>query len=114
VPGPLSAVYSTAFIKSHGGAVESYTVPDGFIAVIRCITAVNTNLFGVPENAQVVLGHSSITIYERTISALFSGPGIQSDILELRVVVEATDTIQTPNNGADVDMTVSGYLLATP
>lgn len=110
----MSSVYSTAFLKSHGGANALYTVPDGFIAVIRCITAVNTNPVGLPENAQVYLGHSSCTIFEQTISPVFGGAGIQSSIVDMRVVVEATDTMVIDNNGADIDMTVSGYLLTTP
>lgn len=108
----MAAVYSTAFIKSHGGAGGSYTVPDGFIAIVRCVTGFNASV-GLPEDAQVFLGHSSVTIWQYTLTPYDpSSPGFYATD-ELRVVVEATDTINV-SSGLDVDMTVSGYLLSTP
>lgn len=105
----MASVYSTSFIRSHGGAGGSFTVPGGTIAIIRCITAFNASAI-IPESAQVFLGHSSCTIYEVTLN-VFIGPSRDYyDAIELRVVVEADDTINV-SSGADVDMTVSGYLL---
>lgn len=105
-------VYSTSFLRSHGGAGGIYTVPAGYLAVIRCITAVNTGP-DLPEHGQVFLGHSSCTIWSAVLSPFLpSSPG-NSATINLRVVVESTDTIQV-NNGPDVDVTVSGYLLSLP
>lgn len=109
----MASVYSTAFLKSHGGAGGLYTVPSGFVAVIRSITAVNTNAIGIPEGFSVYLGHSSCTIVEATLSPILPTSSGQSMIVEMRCVVEATDTINITND-ADVDVTVSGYLLSTP
>lgn len=97
----------------HGGVTAAYTVPDGYVAVIRNITAVNTNGVGIPEYGQVYLGHSSCTIFLATISPFLPSSGTQQITLEYRVVVEATDTINV-QGGADVDMTVNGYLLKLP
>lgn len=81
--------------------------------MIRCVTAVNTNFVTLPEGFSVYLGHSSCTIIETTLSnVLPSAPG-QYVSQEMRVVVEAGDTINVIND-ADVDVTVSGYLLSTP
>lgn len=109
----MAGIYSTAFLKSHGGAGGSYTVPDGFVAVIRSITAVNTMFLTIPEPFSVYLGDSSCTIVEWTLSNLLpTSPG-QSVNWQGRVVVEAHDTINV-TNGPDVDVTVSGYLLSAP
>lgn len=109
----MARVFSTAFIKAHGGATPSYTVPDGYIAVIRSITITNTNPLGIPESGSVYLGHSSCTIYQCTMSTTLDPLADQSKTIEVRVVVEATDTINV-TAGSDIDITVSGYLLSTP
>lgn len=88
-------------------------MPDGYIAVIRCITAVNTSGVDIPEGFNVYLGHSSCSVASALLTPLLpSSPG-NGLALDLRVVVEATDTIQVTND-ADVDVTVSGYLLTLP
>lgn len=106
----MAAIYSTSFIKSHGGAGGEYTVPEGFVAVVRCITAINTQVLA-PEGYSVFLGHSSCTIANDTLDPAFSGSPGWGVVHDLRVVVEATDTIHV-NNDPDVDVTVSGYLLS--
>ena len=108
----MARVYSTNFAHMHGGVTQTYTVPDGFIAVIRCITSFNASI-GIPEQAQVVLGHSSVTIYQKTLSPYLPTSLTYYDCTEMRVVVEATDVITVYGDG-DIDMTVSGYLLTTP
>lgn len=108
----MARVYSTSFIRSHGGAGGDYAVPDGYVAVIRWVTGFNASDIE-PEVGQVVLGHSSCTVWyvEFNPTGLGSAYFYQSD--ELRVVVEAEDHILVMN-GPDVDVTVSGYLLSTP
>lgn len=76
---------------------------------MRCVTAFNASSV-IPESAQVYLGHSSCTIYEVLLSVFVGPTQNYYDTRELRVVVEATDTINV-SSGADVDVTVSGYLL---
>lgn len=105
----MAAVYSTSFIRAHGSN-ESFTVPDGFLAVVRSVTAFNSD--GVlPLSFNCYLGHSSCTFVAATLSPLLpSSPGYYASF-DLRVVVEATDTIQA-NVPSAVDVTVSGYLLS--
>lgn len=105
----MASVYSTSFIRSHGGAGGSYTVPDGYLAVIRCVTGFSAADFS-PEIGQVVLGHSSCTVWYNEFNPVSSGPYAFYRTDDLRVVVEAGDTINV-TNGTDVDVTVSGYLL---
>lgn len=108
----MSSVYSTSFLRSHGGAGGLYTVPDGFIAVVRNVTAFNSDGV-IPQSFNVYLGHSSCTFVAATLSPLLpSSPGYYST-WELRVVVETTDTINVSNDPG-VDVTVNGYLLSLP
>lgn len=109
----MSKVYSTSFIRSHGGGPDSYTVPVDQVAVIRCITVTNNNALDLPEQAQVYLGHSSCSLLNTEISPLLPSSGTTYLIVDARVVVEATDVIWA-NGGPDVDITVSGYLLSLP
>lgn len=108
----MASVYSTQFALMHGGASVVYTVPAGYIAVIRSVTAFNASPV-VPEDGHVYLGDSSVTIYQRTLSTFLpSSPGYY-DAQELRVVVDAGDRIHV-EGGPDVDVSVSGYLLSLP
>ncbi len=87
-------------------------MPEGFVAVIRCVTGFSASSFA-PETGQVTLGHSSVTVWY----AEFSPEGLSDTFFyrtdELRVVVEATDHILV-SSGPDVDISVSGYLLSLP
>ena len=99
-------VYSYRFCQGHAGASSSYTVPVGFRAVVRDITAFNASAVA-PENAQVVIVGLAITIWQALVApSSFSG-------ISFRVVIDEGETIST-DPGTDVDMTVSGYLLSLP
>lgn len=102
----MARVYSTRFIAGHAGAGGTYTVLPGFLAVVRCVTAFNASAI-INEIAEVALGSSATTFYQKDLAQQVC------DITELRVVVPAGDSIVAAS-GADVDVTVSGYLLSLP
>lgn len=96
-------------LHSHAGAAASYTVPDGKVAVVRCITAFNPNAV-VPETAGLVLTDDAVTLWQ---VGNLGGASLEvgdSVVVDMRVVLHAGESIHTNNDG-DVDMTVSGYEL---
>jgi hypothetical protein len=106
----MASIYSTRFLHTHAGSASSYTVPDGKVAVIRCITAFNPNAV-IPETAGLVLTDSAVTIWQ---VGNLGGASLEvgnSVVVDMRVVLHSGESIHT-NNDADVDMTVSGYELA--
>lgn len=108
----MSKVYSTLFIAVHAGAAGSYRVPEGYRAVVRWVTAFNGSTFA-PETAALVKHAEAATIYQRLLEPTPDRNQGFYDSTELRVVLNETDEIVT-NNGSDIDMTVSGYLLLLP
>ena len=108
----MANVYSTQFLTSHAGAPVTVFVPTGFVAVIRTITAFNASVIA-PETAALVLVAEDVTIWQ---SLLTPGPPDvpnSSEVVNMRTVLNPGQAIAT-NNGSDVDMTVSGYLLSLP
>jgi hypothetical protein len=81
-------------------------VPAGFIAVIRQITAFNASAV-FPGNAQLVDGASGGTLWQESLNAS------DSAVVEVRIVVDTGETF-TVSPGADVDMSIHGYLLTLP
>jgi len=105
-------VYSEQLLAVHSGAAGTIAVPAGMRYVIRDICAFNPNAI-VPEAAALVHHPSGCTVFQA--SNLFSADPSNGGYvhLECRIVVDAGESLTT-NNGADVDMFVSGYALTLP
>jgi hypothetical protein len=108
----MSNVYSHRFLLAAAGSQASYVVPDGYTAVVRCITAMNRDASNV-QSAGVRFGTPALWIWADYLPADPGGSTTPSVVVDLRVVVNPGETIQTAN-GTLVDMTVSGYLLSLP
>lgn len=103
MPRPL---YSVRFAAQHAGASGTITVPAGFRAVLRDVSAFNADAVDT-NDLQLVDGESGCTIYQRTL-------GLQEWINdELRIVINEGQTVSVLP-GFEVDVVVSGYLLAVP
>lgn len=102
----MRSVYSTLFVTSHAGADPSWTVPAGYTAVLRYVTAFNANAVS-HGSAQIVHNASSCTILQLSLD-------VQSwSDAHMRFVCNEGDTLQL-HSGSDVDMTLSGYLFRKP
>lgn len=102
----MSSVYSTLLVTAHAGAEPSWTVPSGFRAVLRYVTAFNANAIST-GSAQIIHTPSSCTVYQRSLDV----QEWQGD--EMRLVLNEGDELEL-RTGSDVDMTLSGYLLELP
>ena len=102
----MARLYSTRFIVAHAGAAGHYDVPDGFIIVVRFVTAFNAKNF-IPGSANLLEVNSGVTLWQVDLGQQ------QALSQELRVVVDFPETIEITQS-ADCDMTVSGYLLSAP
>lgn len=98
-------VYSKRFIAAHAGTTETYTVPDGYVAVLKWITHFNSHIV-LSASSQAFLSPSACTIWQQEI-----GPQASAQT-EIRVVLEAGEEVQVIP-GATCDVTISGYLLST-
>ena len=99
--------YSTRFLAVQGLSTSaSYTVPDGFTAVVRCITVFH----GVQPDAirTEFLAPVPVTI------AVYSDVGVSAGgaQLDLRVVLNPGEVLEALSIGGNTDVTVSGYLLS--
>lgn len=110
----MARVYSTRFIFAALAEDETatYTVPDGFTAVVRDLTA-----------AQVSSGAGSVVSWQAFADgidglaiAYMALPGDNSSAhLELRLVLVAEDQLIVINqNEPEAHVTASGYLLTLP
>ena len=94
-------VYSERFVKLAAQGSVAYTVPAGHRAVVTCITAANWS--GTTRGGQVLAGGATVW--------RVSMPGtLLSLVEEMRVVVYAGEQVVAANDGADLYVTVSGYL----
>ena len=105
----MAAIYSTQLLAVHSGAAGVIEAPAGAVVVVRDICAFNPNAL-IPETAALVHSPSGATVYQA--SNLFSSDpdGGGYDHLDCRIVLNPGESLAT-NNGADIDMIVSGYLL---
>lgn len=108
----MSTVFSTRFLLSTGSTGATYTVPSGKVAVLRSVTAVNRDgssqwfLVSInPAGAYVVFGQ---------LEANDATVGRASSIRELRLVVNAGEQMRVSTSSANMDVTLSGYLLTLP
>lgn len=101
-------IYSTRFIVLHGGSDASYTVPEGFVAVVRDVDTYSSSLIGF---SQVFLqGSAGQAMWEWS-----SGVGQASyGSWRGRQVIFGLETFSIHVEGVACDATVSGYLLTAP
>lgn len=106
-------VYSTRFVNVSPASTNTvyYTVPAGFVAVVRCMT------FGFSEGARingiatVLLSAANSRIWTSSVTAATTG----SAVWEGRLVLPAGETIRAAYTGsAGQWLTISGYLLSLP
>lgn len=105
----LPPVYSTRFLSVHGvGPVAEYTVPSGFVAILRDLDAFKT---GTDESAvaDMVNASAGVAIWLGHFSGTASWISWRG-----RQVIPAGETVEVSATGTtDVSITVSGYLLST-
>ena len=104
----MSSVYSTLFFRIHQPGEADYVVPDGYIAVVRCIT--------VTWDIEALVGYTIITLGDGTMVWTVKYSPLEtpySNILDCRVVLNAGDSIGV-DGGNPGDVTCSGYLLTAP
>lgn len=105
-------VYSTRFIAANASTGASYTVPAGYAAVVRCVT-VSPTAQSTSERAYLLLQPAGVLIVNAYINVGLVSAGWSPTILNLRLVANAGETLLA-GGGADLYMTVSGYLLTLP
>jgi hypothetical protein len=110
----MSRVYSTRFIAGTSFDYEevSYTVPAGYVAVVRCLTALS-NDEGVGQTAQWCFDLGSGTLVYFAYQILTGANA--SEVLDLRLVLHAGETLIGQAQLTPVTvLTASGYLLGLP
>jgi hypothetical protein len=96
-------VYSERFLRLGAAGGQSFVVPVGQRAIINCITLVNWS--GAPRQGQLLL--AGTPIWRASV------PGnLLSTVEELRAVAYGGEELYLGLDGADLYVTVSGYLFA--
>ena len=105
----MRAVYSKTFIKLHTGTPVQFQCPEGFVCVVRCVTAFTSDPV-FPAEYNLVDDETDATI---VWGMLFRAPSVgekTSHAIDLRFVFEYPRHIRAFGDST-VDMTVSGYQL---
>jgi hypothetical protein len=102
----VANVYSTRFLVQHAGAEAVYQVPEGYRAVIRCITSFNGSAV-INEVSALIHLTSGATLYQKDL-----GQQVW-DAEDVHIVLNELEEI-TNAGGDDIDISVSGYLLTLP
>jgi hypothetical protein len=108
----VANVYSTQFVASHAGEPASFECPQGYRAVLRCITGFNANLAD-SGTLHVIHSPSDCTIIQWVIAPPAALQGAESIIELMHFVFNAGEAIYTSNDDS-VDCTLSGFLLTLP
>lgn len=106
----MSAVYSTRFILANlaTSATDSYTVPDGFVAVLVCVSV---GLSGSTEghcNVAIANG-AGVFVFAEVVSAASAGSG-ELNWVGRQVLYAAEDLAVQAVSACTV--AASGYLLS--
>lgn len=108
----MADVYSVRFFEDVGlspGSYLAYTVPDGYVAILRDIDAYSSA--GVSDAEIYVEGHLGQTIFYGNVAATSKSNAQWRG----RQVLQAGETITiTVGASTDWDVTISGYLLVAP
>jgi hypothetical protein len=108
----MAAIYSTRFVIARPSFGEPYVVADGYLAVVRCITAVTDDITGAATLAVNIVEPGGATYL---IASFLTEPGSSAVASPWngRVVVNPGEAI-TLDAFDDWWVTVSGYLLTLP
>lgn len=104
----MAAVYSTRFLLQQGLHVNTYLVPAGAVAVIRCVTVHNDDTSAVQHCILAILPLAVDVVYAIEPAQQFTSQNV-SRALDLRVVVLGGETMRL-DTSAGVHASVSGYL----
>lgn len=100
----MAGAYSTRFFLAQGaGVLTQYTVPTGYVAVVRSVTGTNTG----PAAALAWLYVSTRAIHHLPLPA--SGGSVN---LDMRQVADQGQQIAVYTSALEVYVSTSGYLLA--
>jgi hypothetical protein len=107
----VARVYSTRFFAGAVTSITSviYTVPAGYIAVIRDITA---TMFSTAAGDVLILGINPPGVYN--VGFKTYGTNYQPAHWDGRMVLNPGDELLANTNATSANVVVSGYLLATP
>lgn len=108
----MANVYSHSMIKSHAGAAAVFECPEGYRAVVRCVTIFNSDLVN-SGTGHLIHSPSLCTILQWVVAPPAAIVGAESVNQLLHFVFDWPDYIYIDNDPT-VDMTVSGYLLTLP
>lgn len=104
----MAGIYSTQFFLVPGGTNGVYTVPAGQTAVVRCVTVYNRSSSATEQYAIAVSPGGAAIVFG--FAGANSGAAGESAIyIDLRVVLTSGQEIFSAN-GANIDMSCSGYL----
>jgi hypothetical protein len=106
-------VYSSRFVKSALTATNTtyYTVPAGYVAVVRTMTLAWASLARTAGVGQVLLNGANSYVWIVPIA----GSELSSAVWDGRLVLPAAEIIRAATTATGVVfLTVSGYLLAVP
>lgn len=106
-------LYSVRFVKTILTAANTtyYTVPVGFVAVLRCMTLAWAALARTAGTGDISLNGANAWIWRQSIGA----SEISSALWEGRVVLPAGEIIRASTSATGVvHFTASGYLLSVP
>lgn len=113
-----SPVYSTRFGSAagfSGGPTTFYTVPLGYLAVLRTITIIfgNVTISGVDAWVQLT---SLEKLARATWFTTLGDPTNNGEtrVYDLRTVINESEQLQFQTVAGTVDFAVSGYLLTLP
>lgn len=102
----MAAVYSTRLLQAVGLTADLvYTVPPGFVAIVRDADLHNNDTFGASFFMQGALGQAIwLATRDITDTGYYSWRG--------RQVLEAGETLTAHIASGTWDVTISGYLLS--
>lgn len=102
----MANVYSHQLLNIHDGGDTTYQVPAGFVALLEFFTWFNADSLDT-KGGSLVWTEADITIAQHTIG--------QSQVLYDRVHIVIPEGHHVHLSAdAEVDVTVSGYLLSLP
>lgn len=105
-------VYSSSFFAgaTEDGTLDAYTVPAGFIAIIRFVTIFNFSGSTVTVDIDFAGSGSrtGVILYQEVPSG---APSVDWDG---RLVLAPGDVVRITNSTASTVVSISGYLLSTP
>lgn len=107
----MSQPYSERFMlgqSAAAGVVDSFTVPAGQRAIIRCVTYADATALGTGSTGALVLPGSVFAVIGSPAGA------VSVERTELHIIVYGGETMSVFKVGGSLFWSVSGYLLEDP